>query len=86
MRERSRAFSDIAALTDRRYTLTGGAEAEELQAAAVSPNLFTMLAVRPAAGRTFRDGDDAHDSGFVALLSQPVAERLFGGSRPAGGA
>ena len=80
VRARSEAFADIAALTDRRYTLTGGREPEDVQAAAVSPNLFEMLGVRAAAGRTFAPGDDRHGSGFVAMVSEPVAERLFGGA------
>src|SRR5690242_18828690 len=42
LQARSRAFADAAALTDRRYTLTGGSQPEDVQAAAVSPNLFAM--------------------------------------------
>jgi putative ABC transport system permease protein len=78
LRDRNDAFADVAALTDRRYTMTGGREPEDVQAAAVSPNLFEMLGVRAAAGRSLRAGDDRHGSGFVAMVSEPVAERLFG--------
>src|SRR5262245_15611583 len=85
LRERARAFDDVAALTDRRYTLTGRNEPEELQAAAVTPKLFGMVGPRAAAGRVFQPGDDRHGSGFVAMLGEPVAERLFGsGSRAVG--
>jgi putative ABC transport system permease protein len=80
LRERAGAFAAVAALTDRRYTLTGRGEPDDLQGAAVSPNLFAMLGVRAAAGRIFRAGDDRHGSGFVALISEPLAERLFGGA------
>ena len=85
LRARARAFDDIAAMTDRRYTLTGRAEPEELQAAAVSPNLFSLLGARAAAGRMFQPGDDVHGSGFVAIIAEPLAERLFGGRTAAVG-
>jgi putative ABC transport system permease protein len=77
LRDMSEAFAEAAALTDRRYTLTGRAEPEELQAAAVSPNLFAMVGARAIAGRALQAGDDAHGSGFAAVISEPVAERLF---------
>src|SRR5689334_20199594 len=80
LRERADAFADAAALTDRRYTLTGRGEPDDLQGAAVSPNLFAMLGVKAAAGRVFQTGDDRHGSGFTALISEPLAERLFGGA------
>jgi putative ABC transport system permease protein len=78
LRERAGAFAATAALTDRRYTLTGRGEPDDLQGGAVSPNLFAMLGVKAVAGRVFRPGDDRHGSGFTALIAEPLAERLFG--------
>ena len=85
LRGRADAFDDAAALTDRRFTLTGRNDPEELQGAAVSPNVFDMLGVHAAAGRTFTAGDDRHGSGFAAMVSEPMAERLFGGASRAVG-
>lgn len=77
LRARADALGEVAALTDRRYTLTGRQQPEDLQGAAVSPNLFDMIGVHVAAGRPFTAGDDRHGSGFVALVSEQLAERLF---------
>ncbi len=77
LRERSETLEDAAALTDRRYTLTGRAEPEELQAAAVTPGLFAMVGARAVAGRVLQAGDDRQGSGLVAAISEPLAERLF---------
>jgi ABC-type antimicrobial peptide transport system permease subunit len=85
LRDTSEAFAEAAALTDRRYTLSGRAEPEEMQAAAVSPNLFGMVGARALAGRALQPGDDAHGSGFVAVISEPVAERLFSSAAAAVG-
>ena len=85
LRERARAFSELAAMTDRRYTLTNRSTPEELQAVAASPNLFELLGTQPRAGRLFRSGDDIHGSGFVTVLASPLAERLFGSAAAAVG-
>jgi putative ABC transport system permease protein len=77
VRERTRTLSDLAALTDRRFTLTGRGEAEELQAVAVSPGFFAMLDVRPAAGRLL-DARDERPGTRTVVIGDATAERLFG--------
>lgn len=85
LRQMSSSFEDMAALYDRRFTLTGRGEAEELQAVAVSPNLFEMVGATTLAGRPLRMGDDARGGTLAVVLSEPVAERLFGSAQAAVG-
>jgi putative ABC transport system permease protein len=85
LRARATAFADAAALTDRRYILTGLGGPDELQAAAVSSNVFAMLGVAPIAGRLLRTGDDVHGGRFVAVVSEQVADRVYASAAAAVG-
>jgi putative ABC transport system permease protein len=79
------AFEATAALMDRHLTLTGRGDAEELQAVAVSPNLFEMVGATTAAGRTLRAGDEQRGGTLATVLSEPLAIRLFGSASAAVG-
>ena len=83
LRQRVRAFDRISAMTDRRFTLTSRSGPEELQAAAVSPDFFDLIGVRARSGRVFRAGDDVHGAAPVALITEPLADRLFSGASAA---
>src|SRR6185295_1454918 len=67
----SRTFEAVAlARPIANFNLTGdGAEPERLLASRVSANLFAVLGVRPALGRTFADGEDQPGRDGVVLLS-----------------
>jgi putative ABC transport system permease protein len=83
LQQRATAFDGLAALMDRRLTLTGRGEPEELQAVGVTPNLFEMVGATAAAGRTLRAGDDQRGGTLAIVLSEPVATRLFGSASAA---
>jgi hypothetical protein len=85
LQQTAHAFEEMAALFDRRFTLTGRGDAEELQAVAVSPNLFSMLGATTVAGRTLHEGDEQGGGPLAVVLSEPVATRLFGGATAAVG-
>lgn len=70
LRADGRSFGAVAGMSGRSFTLTDGDQAERVQGAAVTPELFPMLGVRPQLGRLFR-ADEAQPAGFepTVLLS-----------------
>jgi predicted permease len=48
---------------------------QRLPVEAVTGNFFSMLELPPVAGRTFRESDDAMNSGLVAMISEEIADR-----------
>ncbi len=64
----------------RAFTLTEGAEPEQVIARSIEPNLFDMLGVRPAVGRAFAPEDVAStEAARVVILGDGVWRRRFGG-------
>ncbi len=84
-RATARMFEEIAASRPASLTLTGAGEPQQLPMARVTDNLFTLLGVTPIAGRTFTRDDDRPGAANVAVMSQRLAERLFGSDRAAVG-
>jgi putative ABC transport system permease protein len=81
LRRESSAFDDVAHYFSfpLGFLLSADGETERLQGCAVSPNLFPMLGVSPAAGRTFLSGDAEPSQNPVAILSYGFWRRRFGG-------
>ncbi len=75
---RSTLFEEMAGLRGDSLNLTGVAEPEELKGQAVTANLFPMLGVGAALGRTFLPEEDRPNSAPVVLLSHKLWERRFG--------
>jgi putative ABC transport system permease protein len=78
-RERTRAFSDIATVTQRSLTLSDGDEPERFRGSTVTWNMFPMLGIQPLLGRQFRPEEDAPGGARVVLLSHGVWQRRYGG-------
>src|SRR6185369_8939468 len=78
LQQQPQLFENIAAFTNERFTLTGGAEAEELAAARVSAPFFDVLGVRPAYGRSFVAEEDQPGGRNVVVLSRGLWVRRFG--------
>jgi putative ABC transport system permease protein len=77
---RNTTFDGMAVFNRRYMTLTGSGEPERLTGAHSSANLFDVLGVRPALGRTYsREEDQA--GALVAVLSHRLWLRRFG-ARP----
>jgi putative ABC transport system permease protein len=76
-RERTNTFSDVAAYWDAGYTITGTDRPEGLIGWQFTPNLFAMLGVRAALGRTFvpPDGQEGRDN--VVVLSDGFWRQRF---------
>ena len=70
---------DVGAYSDgHELNLTGSGEAVRLTGARVSAELFSILGVRPIAGRLFRPGEDAAGNSSYVLISYALWEQRFG--------
>ncbi|MFN8654609.1 MAG: ABC transporter permease, partial [Gemmatimonadales bacterium] len=78
-RDRARSFSDLAVYTWASAVFTGEGQPERVRGRAVSPNLFGLLGVRPAAGRGFEERDVAPGAAHTMVLSWGLWQRRFGG-------
>ena len=72
-RAATRSFASIASSSDAIFTLTGEGEPESLIGYRFSPEMFGVLGVPAALGRTFSAADGAH----VVVLSDGLWRRRF---------
>lgn len=78
-RQASKALDDVAAYASRSATVGGaGVDPERVAATAVTGNLFELLRVAPAMGRTFSDGEMLPNGPAVVLLSYGYWQSRFG--------
>jgi putative ABC transport system permease protein len=80
-----RSFSAIGAYRIRTVELSGGGQAEQIDAAEITSSLFGALGVNTFEGRTFLSEEDQSQSN-VAIISHGLWERRFGGRSPLGSA
>jgi len=73
------ACEGMAAIKRARTTLVTNGDPLRLGAARVSANLFSLLGVRAALGRTFAPGEDQRGRDGVVVLSDALWHRQFGG-------
>ena len=83
---RSRSFESLSATDLWRPSLTGTDEPERLEGQLVSASFFRTLGVSPAVGRGFHRAEDAPGGARVAVLSDRLVRRRFGGDRSIVGA
>ena len=79
-RRESGLFQSVSVITGWRPTLTGGAEPEPVPGEQVSHEYLTVLGVRPALGRDFRNDDDVPNAARVVIMSDGLWKRRFGGA------
>ena len=78
------SLADVAAYSDRLMDVgTQSGDAEVHRVAQVTPNAFTLLGVTPVAGRSFSADDASSASTATMMVTEAVAERLFGGVQDA---
>lgn len=77
----ARGFQAVAAFRSWTYALMteGTGESEPLSGARVTPELFSVLGVRPAIGQSFTASDAIPGGPNVALISHDLWKRRFGG-------
>lgn len=79
----NQVFASLAALQPRQFNFTPdapGADAERLDAAAVTHDLFTTLGVSPIVGRGFRTEEDSPGGARVVLISERLWRSRFASS------
>lgn len=80
-RERQHSFDEIGAVGFNTYTLTGSGEPEQVYGDLISPSLTRVLGITPIAGRAFTNDEEKPGSTPVAMISQALWKRRFGGDR-----
>jgi putative ABC transport system permease protein len=78
LRREGGSLAAVAGLTDLRPTFIADGVGYELQAVAVSRDLFRLLGVAPVLGRDFSRSDDQRRGAAVAILSDSFWRARFG--------
>jgi predicted permease len=73
-------FEGLAAFDDFSATLTGQGEAQRVRAVSASANFFEVLGVQAQIGRVMSAADDRPGAQPVAVLTDGLWHRLFGGA------
>jgi predicted permease len=77
-RRENRTFSAMAVSRGSSFSLLGVGEAEHVDGRWVSADLFSVLGVEPALGRTFSSGEDERGAAPVVVISAGLWQRKFG--------
>jgi len=75
------AFQDSAMYTWKGVNLTGQGNPQRLLTLAATPSLFSTLQVKPLLGRVFNEQEATVGNDQVVVLSYPLWQSAFGGSR-----
>jgi putative ABC transport system permease protein len=78
-RSQSKSFTDMAFFDGLSATLTSADQAEKISAVRTSPNIFSVLGVKPPLGRIFT-AEEAEQRQRLALISYRFWQARFGGS------
>lgn len=79
VKERARTLAGVAARSGATFNLSEQGEPERVQGAHVTSNYFEVLGAEPKAGRGFTPEDEAPGQARVAILSDRLFARRFGG-------
>jgi putative ABC transport system permease protein len=78
-RAQTTSFSEMAAISNANFILTGHGEPVRLAGAAASSNFFRLLGSRMRLGRDFLDEEDRPGKDHVAILSYSAWQHRLGG-------
>jgi len=78
-KQNTEVFADLGAYFTSAYAMTGLGEPETLQAVRMSASVPRMLGVMPRVGRSFTPGEDVRGAERVAMISEGLWKRRFGG-------
>jgi predicted permease len=79
VKAQNRVFEDVAAMDMRTFNLTGDGEPEKVDAFGVTANIFPLLGVKPALGRSFLDEEDRPGANKVVMLNHSLWQQRYGG-------
>jgi predicted permease len=77
----NRSFDALGAFRGDNFNLTGIGDPERLATNMVSAPFFPVLRVKPIVGRLFNEQDDRMGGAPVALITEGLWKRKFGGSQ-----
>jgi putative ABC transport system permease protein len=77
LRTQSQSFEAIGAYGPQDVNLTGAGDPERISGQLVSANVFSILGIEPALGRTFRTNEDQPGQEHVVVLSHALWQRRF---------
>jgi putative ABC transport system permease protein len=77
-RSQSTTFSQLAAVHEVGFNLSGISQPESISGEAVSPNFLSLLGVRPFLGRDFDASEDKSGAAPVVMLSFALWQSHFG--------
>jgi putative ABC transport system permease protein len=80
-RGRLHSFESLETYSGGEYTVLGGTEPEVVKGARISQDLPAMLHVEPILGRTFTSDEMQQNGRDIALISEAMWKRRFGGTR-----
>src|SRR5262245_4151084 len=72
-------FEELEAVNVKDFNLIGGANPERIRGMVITHGLFSLLGVRPQIGRDFFPDEDQPGHSSVAILSNELWQRRFGG-------
>jgi predicted permease len=73
-------FSSMAAYRQRTFTFSGTGDAEQVRGNFISSDFFSLLGLNPVIGRTFAAGEDEIGRAPIAMISEELWKRKFGGT------
>ena len=76
---RTQTLSAVGAWSDGQINITGDGEPERVPAGNVTANLFSVLGVSPAAGRTFTAAEDVPNGPNLVVIGHGLWTRRYGG-------
>src|SRR2546426_1185959 len=79
--EQNSSFEQSAKIRAKEFVLQTGNRSEQVRGMRASANLFDLLGVQPALGRTFRPEENEWGRHRVVVLSHEAWQRRFGGDR-----
>ncbi|MBS1791410.1 MAG: ABC transporter permease [Acidobacteria bacterium] len=78
-RAQNHTFEEFAATRSGSFNLTGGVEPERILGADVTANFFQTLGIKLVQGRTFSPEEEQEGKERVAIISEALWQRRFGG-------
>ena len=85
-KSQERTVASLAAYYSGTVNVSGKMAPERYSGSFVTANTFDVTGVKPLLGRTFRAGEDGPGGARLVVISYPLWQTLFGGSRDALGA
>jgi len=80
-RAQNSTFTELAATFYGNFNLTGDGPPERINGSTVTSNLMSTLGVSAQLGRTFQSEDDDHRDRRLAIISDALWQRRFGGDK-----